>query len=231
MKITIRNTLLPACLLLSLHSAASHAEWTGNIEGKQVLDGDNKGSVIRFEMQNRERPFDQSVYLDYGREDAGSRYAIGYEPKYWFGDQTYVFGAGSVSTSPISYIDQIRRVSAGLGIQLLDSNTQELSAQIGAGRTSTLYDSDSKFDGNTMDDDTNFVTLSGEQTISDFIKLALDLQYSVGDIAKTSNVVAGLKFRIPGGAIVYSYTLQNVESDIGETTENTGSALSFEYGF
>ncbi len=222
-------TLIGLCSALPL---AVHAEWTGNIEGEQVLDGDDEGSRIRFKMSNNQRPFDQEVYVDWFRTDAGSSYGVGYDPQYWFTNQTYVFGTARLRTSSSDLVENVRTLGAGLGIQLLDSNTQELSAEIGAIQTATKFEEALPPDNeDTFTETATTANITGEQSISDLLKLGLSLNYIDGESSTTTATSASIKLRIPGGSVVYNYRLRNTELDGGEKTETSGSSVSFEYDF
>lgn len=230
----ISVVLITTVALCALSSFAVNADWTGDVRGEQVLDGDNKGSRIRFEMSNDDRPFGQSIYADYiNLNDSGSGFGIGYEPRFWFTDKFYVFGTGSAQTSGSDAIDYTRTIGAGLGAELINTDFQELSATIGASQIATVFDDDFVIVGedSTTTAVTSYVTLSGEQQISDYFKLGLSLGYSAGEFSDVSSATASIKFRVPGGSAVYNYSIQNIDPDVGESTESKGSSISFEYGF
>lgn len=230
--ITMILKVIGFCTLLPI---TANADWTGDISGEQVLDGDDKGSRIRFEMSNSDRPFSQAVYADYIKlDDSGSGYAIGYDPQYWVSEKFYVFGTGSVQTSANDAVDYTRSLGGGVGVEIINTQYQELSATLGAVQDAQIFDKDFVLDG---EDDTTtavstFVTLGGEQQISDFFKFGLDLGYSIGESSNVSSATASIKLGIPGGgALVYNYSLQSEKPDVGDTIESKGSSISFQYGF
>lgn len=214
-------------VLLSI-SVDALAEWTGGVEGGQVLQGDDQGTRLRFKLSNSDRPFSQTFYADWLRgSDSGSSYEAGYTPRYWFSDQTYAFGEAAIKTSKSFMIDQQIRGLAGVGIQLLNTDSQSLFAEAGAGQVMTKYDD--------IDDDTTSsiatARIGATQTLSDLIKLELDADYSTAEKLVTTTGEAGISLRIPGGAIKYSYRVRSSAFDGGDSVDVKDSSVSFNYGF
>jgi len=228
-----------ATLLLLGANVRANAAWSGNIEGEQIIDGDSEGSRVRFSLSNNSRPLQQEVFADWIRSELGSSYAVGYEPQFWFNNSTYVFGRGSFRTSNDDSIDNITNFGGGLGLQLINTQTQELSFEVGAEQQSTKFDElflpvDGGLTGDedTLTETATFANAYGEQQISDLLKLSLDINYTDAETRTTTEARAGVKLGIGGGgSIVYSYRIRNDEIDGQEAIETTGSSVSFEYGF
>lgn len=218
-----------SCIVLPMNV---NAEWSGDIEGGQVLQGDDKGTRVRFNLSNNERPFNQRFYADWVRsEDNDSSYEAGYEPQYWFSDTTYVFGEGSFRTAKAQQIDQQIKLVTGLGIQLINTETTRLFGEIGAGQLTTKYDD--TFLGTESSVDTTFTTarIGAEQTVSDLIKLELDGDYLASDDLEQTTAEAGVSLRVAGGAIKYSYRVRsNTVGDL-DADNVTDSSVSFNYNF
>jgi len=231
MKHNPNGVLLAAALAIPTIAVSinAHADWSGDIEGGTVVQGDTKGSRIRFKMSNSERPLNQQIYADWIRGDSGGNsYKVGYEPQYWFSDQIYVFGDASLLTSKPREIDQQRNVFAGVGLQLLKSATTDLFAEVGAGQTST------KFDSPLIEDqevDSTIARVGASQVLTDFFKLELDGDYSTSDLVDRTTAEAGISFKVSGGAIKYTYRAINEKRDNLPSVDTTDSFVSFNYGF
>jgi len=220
----------PALLLSSLtFSTNLLADWTGGIEGGQVLQGDEKGSRVRFKLSNSDRPFSQAFYADWIRGEGNSNsYELGYTPRYWFTEQAYAFGEGSVRTAESLSIDRQTRLLAGVGIQLIDTQSQSLFAEAGAGQVSTNYDATIAVTDTTG---IAIARLGAWQILTEFIKLELDADYSTAkDLVQTS-AEAGISLRVPGGAVKYSHRFRSIAIGDAEANNVTDSSISFNYGF
>lgn len=220
----------PALLLGSTtFSTALLADWTGGIEGGQVLQGDEKGSRMRFKLSNSDRPFSQAFYADWIRGESNSNsYEAGYTPRYWFTDQAYAFGEGSMRTSASSQIDRQTRLLAGVGIQLIDTQSQSLFAEAGGGQVST------KYDDTIATTDTSGIALArlgAWQTLTEFIKLEVDADYSTAKDLVQTTAEAGISLRVPGGAIKYSHRFRSTTLGDADSIDVTDSSISFNYGF
>jgi len=234
-RIRIGALASPALLALSILMPGSLlAEWTGGVEGGQVLQGKEKGTRLRFKLSNSERPFSQTFYADWvrGNENSNS-YEAGYTPRYWFSDQTYAFGEGSLKTSKSFNIDQQIRALAGVGIQLLNTDSQSLFAEVGAGQVATTFDFNDETTGKAFKETTGIATarLGAAQTLSDLIKLELNADYSTAKDLVTTSAEAGISLRIPGGAVKYSYRLRSSTFGDNDAIDEADSSVSFNYGF
>lgn len=222
--------LSPALLLTAmLTSSDLLADWTGGIEGGQVIDGADKGSKIRFNISNSDRPFSQAFYADWIRGD-GSTYEVGYTPRYWFTEKTYAFGEGSVKNSNAFNIDRQTRALAGVGIQLIDSESRSLFAEAGAGQLMTKYE----FDNATTDTDSSGIAtarIGAIQVLGELIKFEINADYSSADETIQQTAEAGVSVRVPGGAVKYSRRFRSIAIGDLDATDVTDSSVSFNYGF
>lgn len=221
----------PALLIVSMVSSGNLlADWTGGIEGGQVLQGREKGTRLRFKLSNSDRPFSQAIYADWIRgEDEGNSYEVGYIPRYWFTETTYAFGEGSLETSESLNIDRETRLLAGVGIQLFNTDTQSLYAEAGAGVVDTKF----RINGVSSEETTGIATarMGAAQVLSDLIKLELNADYSTADELVSAAAEAAISLRIPGGAIKYSYRIRSFDTEGQEQFNETDSSISFNYGF
>jgi len=229
------GALLAAAAIAAPTTALS--DWTGNIEGGTVIQGDTKGAKLRLNVSNNDRPFNQAFYVDYITDTTSKTtgFEFGYKPKYWFSDQTYAFGDGSLRTGASKSIDQVRKLFVGVGIQLINTESSSMFGELGAGQTQTLFE---KVEVNgiatTIPDESSTSTLArvgATQTLSDLFKLEFDANYTILEKSVQTGAEAGASFRIPGGAIKYSYRFKSTEPDGLEAVETTDSFVSFTYGF
>jgi len=229
LRITSQAALVALLFTLPFYA---HAEWSGGVEGGTVLQGDSKGTKLRFKMTNNERPLNQEIYADWIRGESDSNsYEVGYKPKYWFGQTTYVFGEGSLYTSKELKIEQRRNLFAGLGIELINSKTQKLFAEIGAGQTSTPIEDPLPGVDATSEDTSSTVRIGAAQVLSELFKLELDGDYTTaGDVDQTT-ATAGIALRVPGGSIKYAYRLRSVTDGDADAVETKDSSVSYSYSF
>lgn len=222
--------LAPTLLLTSLFSSTTLlADWTGGIEGGQVLQGDNKGSKVRLKLSNADRPLSHDLYADWIRgEENSNTYELGYTPRYWFSDQTYAFGEGSLLKSDFVNIEAKTRLLAGVGIQLISTETQSLFAEAGAGQESTKFDDG--FD-TTVTSGIATARLGATQILSDLIKFEVDADYSTAEDLVETTASAGVSLKISGGAIKYTHNFRSVTAGDSDAVESTDSVVSFNYGF
>ena len=205
------------------------ADWSGDIEGGTVIQGEGNGSLIRFKMSNSERPLSQQIYADWIRGNSGNNSCkVGYLPRYWFSEQIYAFGDASLRTAKFEDIDQQSNLFAGLGIQLLNTATTTLYAEAGAGQTSTKFRTAGVLD---QDTDSTVARVGASQVLTDFFKLELDGDYSTSDLLDKTTAEAGISFRVPGGAIKYTYRVFNTKRPDQPAVDTTDSFVSFSYSF
>jgi len=225
--------LSPALLAASLiYPTALYAEWTGGIEGGQVIDGDDEGTRIRFKLSNNSRPFSQAFFADWIRSsDADDSFQIGYTPRYWFTDSIYGFGEGSIRTSNALLIDRQTQLLAGVGIQLLSSKSQSLYAEIGAGQITTEFEDIVGIAQEEEDAGIAVARFGASQTLSDILKLELDGDFSTSDELEQGTAEAGISLRVAGGAVKYGFRYRSIAVDDGDPLETTDSFVTFNYGF
>lgn len=228
------HTHLPVSTLLlcAVLSTGAYAEWDGGIEGGQVLQGDDKGSRLRFNLANNERPFSQKFYADWIRgESSSNTYELGYAPRYYFTDKSYAFGEGSVKTSNSLSIDQQAKLGAGVGYQFIDTATRSFFLEASATRVSTRFDSVNGVDTPKLETTVGTARFGAVQKLSELLKFELDASYSTSDDLVQSNAEAGVSIRVPGGAIKYSQRFRSSTVGDNDAVDVTDSSVSFNYGF
>jgi len=208
------------------------ADWTGGIEGGQVITGDNKGTKIRLKLSNSERPFSQAFHADWIRsENDDDSYEIGYTPRYWFSEQAYAFGEGTVQTSNVANVELQNSLLAGVGIQLIDTESQKLFAEAGAGQLFTKLEMVAPGQESTETSGIAIGRLGASQILSDLIKLELDADYATAEDLVTTSAEAGISIRASGGAIKYSYRTRTSQFGDEDRISTNDSSISFNYGF
>ena len=227
-----RYTYTLSRLTLMLSSAlvpfAASAEWTGGIEGSAVLQGQDNGTKIRFKATSNTRPLSQLVYADWIRgENNSNSYEVGYQPKYWLGDKLYLFGDASMQQAKSQQIDKKLAAQGGAGFQLLQTALTQFSIEAGMGRTITEFtDVDEK-----LETDLSSVSANVTHLLAEFLKLDLTADYNTGDDLVQTKLEAALSLNVVGGAIKYSYQIENFEEGDAESIERKSSTVSYSYGF
>ncbi len=221
-------TLLSMALPLSVS-----ADWTGGVEGGTVLDGDNPTTSLEFILKNLDRPFSHEFNAQWLSDSEGfDTYELSYEPKYWFSDMTYAFGEGAIKTFGSASLDNYQRlVGGGLGIELINTETQNLFAEVGAFQVTSIVAATEfapEFNESVV---SSGFAVGGTQLISDLIKLEVDAEFLSSDNLDVSTAEAGISVRIPNGALKYSFNY--ISSTLGEQepVENSTSSISVKYDF
>lgn len=221
-----------ALLACVITPGLAHADWTGGIEGGQVITGDNKGTKIRLKLSNSDRPFSQAIYADWIRgEDDDDSYEIGYTPRYWFSEQAYAFGEGKVQTSNVTNVELQNSLLAGVGIQLINTESQKLFAEAGAGQLFTRFETVAPGQESTESTGIAIGRLGASQVLSDLIKFELDADYATAEDLVTTTAEAGISLRTAGGAIKYSYRSRTSQFGDEDRISTNDSSVTFTYGF
>ncbi len=218
-------TITMSSLLIPLTVSA---EWTGGIEGGTVLQGADNATRLRFKATNNTRPLSQLIYADWIRGDSNSNsYEVGYQPKYWFGEKWYVFGDASMQQAKSLQIDRKIAAEGGAGIQLVQTELSQVSVEAGLGRTITEFiDVDEK-----LETDIQSVRANATQLLTEFLKLDLTADYNKGEDLVQSKLEAALSLSVVGGAIKYSYQIENLEDGDADTIKQKSSSVSYSYNF
>jgi putative salt-induced outer membrane protein YdiY len=224
------STLTSLAIILSsvLLPLPALAEWTGGVEGSTVLQGEDNATKIRFKAANNTRPFSQHVYADWIRgENNSNAYEVGYQPKYWLGDKLYVFGDVSMLQAKSQQIDRKLAAQGGAGFQLLQTDLTQLSLEAGLTRTVTEFsDMDEK-----LETDIGSVSANLTHLLAEYLKLDLTADYNTGDDVVQTKLEAELSLNVIGGAIKYSYQIENIDEDDADSIERKSSSVSYSYSF
>lgn len=221
-----------AILAITLPLSVS-AEWTGGVEGGTVLDGENPKTSLELILKNQDRPFSQEINAEWLSDSDGyNTYELSYEPKYWFSDMTYAFGEGAIKTFGAASLDDYQRLlGGGVGIELINTDTQNLFAEVGVFQVTSIVaatELSAEFNESVV---SSGFAVGGTQLIADLIKLEIDAEYLTSDNLDVSTAEAGISVKIPNGALKYSFNY--ISSTIGEaeSIENSSSSISVKYNF
>lgn len=228
------GTLIGASLIFAGTLPLSvSAEWTGGVEGGTVLQGDTKGTSLEFILKNNDRPISQLITAEWvQREDGIDTYEGAYNPKYWFSELTYVFGEGGIRTFGEASLDNYQRwLGGGVGIQLINTATQKLTAEAGAAQITSIVVATPltpEFNEAVL---SSGVSLEGFQIVADLVKVDFETAYFTSDKQDTGSAEVGISIRIPNGALKYSYEYVNNTIGNADAVETTNSSISINYDF
>lgn len=213
-------------LVFALSTSAS-AEWDGGLEGGSVIRDSGTATLLRLKLFNNDRPLSHYIYADWTRGgDGNNGYEIGYKPRYWFGDSLYSFGDVRFRTEETFGIDNEQLFLAGVGNQFINTDSQQLWAEVGAGQRNT------EFDNGTDSSDTLAVARAGfSQKLADLVRLELNAKTYRGDTATESDLEAGVSLRVSGGSIKYVYAIRRLKPENGDAIEDDHSYVTFSYNF
>jgi len=214
---------------VSLFSTAAYAEWTGGIEGGTRKSDSETVTELKFKAVNNDKPLSHSVYASWLRGEKKSAYELGYKPSYWFNDFIYGFGEGTYTTSTAENIDNTTELFGGVGIQLIQTDSQELYAEAGTGQVTV---NGKLADGSDLSDKQNYsaARARAKQVISDLVKLEITGDYRTAEKIDTTELNAGIAFRVAQGALKYTYRIIKNDAN-GVKTDSDESIVSFEYSF
>jgi len=176
----------------------AYAEWSGGIEGGSILQGDVKGSNIELNLTNNERPFSQEINAEWLRADEGDDvYSAEYLPRYWLTDATYVFGVAGLTTFGSPNLDDYRRdLGAGIGIELINTETQNLFAEIGGVQQTSIREATPLLQEVDESVVSSGVTVGGYQIIAEVLKIQADTSYFTSDKQNAAEAEIGISYRV-----------------------------------
>ncbi len=212
----------------TLSATSAYAEWTGGIEGGTVLSGDSENaSRLRLKLSNDSRPLSHYIYADWIRSgNSDDSYELGYKPRYWVGEDLYVFGEARGRRESASSIDQSLSGLLGVGAQLIQTEEQSLFAELGAGYQTTEFSDDLEQSGSIG------VARAGyRHVLADLILLELDADLDMAEELTTSILESGISLRVPGGSVKFSYRSTRYEVGDEDAVTQSDSFVSFSYGF
>jgi len=209
------------------------AEWSGGLEGGTVLSGDNRGTRIGLSLNNSGRPISQEIEVEWVRSNSGiSTYEALYKPRYWFTEKAYAFGEGIIRTFEKLSLDNYRRsLGGGLGIRLIDTDTQMLNLEAGlahvtffniATEVAPKFDDSSIYTG---------ATLEAAQVVYDLVRLELQTSFLTSEDIDELGAEVGISVRVSGGSIKYRYRYVGFNVSGFDRRSTNGSSISFDYGF
>jgi len=111
----------------------------------------------------------------------------------------------------------------------LNTASTNFFAEVGQGKTTTKYAAETGFA--EQDTDSTIARVGASQVLTDFFKLELDGEYKLSDPVDRTTAEAGLSFKVPGGAIKYTYRVRSEEPNGQPAIDTTDSFVSFNYGF
>lgn len=117
------------------------AEWSGKGElGLVIARGNSETETLNLGLQferKSEKWRNQLKITALRAEDEGQlnaeRYTLGYKSRYNFSEKSYLYGAARYDQDEFSSYDYQASLSTGYGRQILDTDTHELSMEIGPG--------------------------------------------------------------------------------------------------
>ncbi len=214
---------------IALPMSAS-AEWGGNIEGGSVFGGDTRGTRVGVSVFNRARPLTHEIELEWvGSSSGTSTYEASYIPRYWFSPKAYVFGEANIRTfEGLSFDDHRRAFGGGVGIRLIETDTQSLDVE--AGLTHVTF---RDVDAGELEDADIFggVNVNGSQVVFDLVKLNFQTSFLASEDVNEYGAEIGIAVRVAQGSIRYRYRYVGIDVEGLDLLSTNTSAISFDYGF
>jgi len=222
---------LPAWVALALGTFAfapslAFAEWTGGLEGGAVIRDGVTSNRLRLSLQSDDRPLNHYIYADWIRTGGDDSYEAGYRPRYWFSPQLYTFGELTYRTDKPIGIDRETTQAAGVGYQLLQSDSQSAFVEFGGGARQRIFTDVLLED---LSEPFARARAGYVQKLGDVARFELDAAATnSADITET-NAEVGLVLRLGGVAIKASYRVIELRVANQQTISDDTTSLTFSY--
>lgn len=162
--------------------------------------------------------------------DNSDRIAVGYQPKFYFSEKTYVFGILDYETDEPSNIDRASRQVIGVGHRFFSTDKTSLSAEVGVGNRSTTVVS-----GDDVDGGIGYLGVNYLNQLTETILFNADLRSDFGSDNTYTELGLGLGVRVSDRITAKVSYFARSNSDLEDTTNplstSTDSVTTFQLAF
>lgn len=218
---------------------ADAAEWSGKGEFGLVVSRGNSDTEtlnLGLDFERKSKKWRNSLRLTALRaSDSGDvsaeRYTLGYKSGYNFSEKSYLFGALRYDQDEFSSNDYQASVSIGYGRQLLDTETQQLSVEIGPGVRRTepndpLADTETNVIGRLSGDYAWTISETANLTNVLLVEAGSDNTFAENELAL--NVAINSRFALKLSGAVRHNT--DVDAGVEKTDTLTTANLVYKFG-
>jgi len=213
-------------------SQASAQEWTGGLSGGAVIRDGEQSNRLRLSLTKESRPLSHNIYADYffgGGEDA---WEVGYRPRYWFGQQLYVFGELNYRVDEFIGIERETGEALGVGYQLTSKEHQSAYVEVSAGARQVTFTDEVALSGDMIDDlSQGFgrARLGYNQTLTDSLRFQFAASTTLAETYTEASAEAGVTVRLGTLALTVGYRLIEQRVDGQPDVSDDTTTFSFSY--
>ncbi len=235
MRRTIATGLFVLAVAAGAH-AADEGPWSGKAglgylatSGNSETTNVSASAAVNYDLERwHHEAFAGAIGAESDGTSTAEAYRLGYKAKYDFTKFDYIFGRIAWDKDKFSSYDQQISETIGYGRRVINSATQVLNLEIGAG-----FKQNDLIDGTSEDD--AIVRAAGDYLwkFSDTAKFVQTLAVEAGESNTFIESVSQVNARLmENTALVLGYTVKN-NSDVVPGTEKTDTftSISLEYAF
>ncbi|MEM9604930.1 MAG: DUF481 domain-containing protein [Pseudomonadota bacterium] len=237
----MKTFLIPLALATACGSA--YAEWSGTASlGASLAGGNSEAESISgaLRLSTTRGKWEHTVFGDILKGEAtvitnnpdgsrtlstqstADRLAVGYQPKYFWREDTYLFGVLDWNQDKPADIDSRTTQVLGVGHQFWTTNTASFSAELGIGGKQT------EFVSATADTDEAITYLAANylNRISEETTINADLRADIGSDNTATDLGLGVSHALSErAALKVSYLIRNNSDIVGSLGEKTDTVL------
>jgi len=152
--------------------------------------------------------------------DNSDRFALGYQPKFYYTDRTYFFGLFDWEQDEPSNIDTATRQVIGVGHRFFSNSTGSLSAELGFGNKTTDL-----VTGNNVDGGIGYLGVNYLRNISENAIFNADLRSDFGSDNTFVEIGLGLSIKVSQRLAfkIAHFTRSNTDLSAGDSPLNSDS--------
>ena len=239
----MKKALITAALTLTY--GVAHADWSGTASlGASLAGGNSEAESISgaLRLSSTVDKWQHTIFGDilkgeatlitenadgtrtFDSQPTSDRLAVGYQPKYFWRENTYLFGVLDWNQDKPADIDSRTTQVVGVGHQFWATDTGSFSAELGVGGKQTEFVSAAE----DTDEAITYVAANYLNRISDQTTVNADLRADIGSDNTATDIGVGIAYKLSDRvALKLSYLVRNNSDIVGALGEKTDSVAGF----
>lgn len=236
-------------ILISLAVAAAcgtaNAEWSGSASlGASIASGNSEAESISgaLRLSSRQDKWEHTIFGDilkgeattvtnnadgtrtFNTQDTSNRLALGYQPKYFWRESTYLFGVLDWTQDKPGDIDSRTTQVVGVGHQFWATDTGSFAAELGVGGKQTEFVSATP----KTDEAITYVAANYLNSISEQTTINADLRADIGSDNTATDIGVGVAYKMSDNmALKFSYLVRRNSDIVGALGDKTDTVAGF----
>ncbi len=232
-------------IALSLALSTAYADWSGTASlGASFAGGNSEAESISggLRLSSTVDKWQHTIFGDILKGDAtlvivnpdgsrtfetlptSDRIALGYQPKYFWRDDTYLFGVLDWSQDKPADIDNRTTQVIGVGHRFWSDDTSRLTAELGFGSKQTAFVSDN----DDLSEGILYAAANYSNRINEQTTLNADFRTDIGSDNTATDIGIGMAYKLSDRvALKFSYLIRNNSDIVGSLGEKTDSVAGF----